>query len=124
MEGKMATIHYRTLNMQLKRAIVNRSLSEDQLREAAENVKAGNKKTMKTINIAMIICAVIFLIMFVPVIRENGDPKFIGIMLAIIVGSLAFVYAAIYELMVGVLKGQFNKAVKKGYPEMAKELKV
>ncbi len=120
----MATIHYRTLNMQLKRAIVNRSLSEDQLREAAENVKAGNKKTMKTINIAMIICAVIFLIMFVPVIRENGDPKFIGIMLAIIVGSLAFVYAIIYELMVGVLKGQFNKAVKKGYPEMAKELKV
>ena len=120
----MASISYRTLNRDLKYAIVNRQLSEDQLRQASENVKASNKKYMKSINICMIICAVIFVVMLVPVLAKNGDPKFIFTMLVTVFGTLGFAYVVFYELMIGMLCNQFNNAVKKAYPDIADEVKV
>ena len=120
----MATIQYRTLNSELKRAIVNKQNSEDQLREIAQKMKNEKKSMIKRLNIVMIIVAVLFIVMGIPAVRNVGDPKFAGMMAAMCIGSIVVIYAIIYFLMVGILNSQFNGAVKKYYPEIAGELKV
>ena len=120
----MATIHYRTLSMDLKKAIVNKYLTEDQLKETSERMKEDNRKYVKRINVIVIVVAVIFVIMSIQPMMNIGDPKFIVMMIGIIIGSLALVYVLSYFAMVGIVKCQYNSAVKKYYPEIADEVKI
>ena len=120
----MATITYRTLSLDMKRAIVNKYLTEDQLRETSERMKEDNRKYVKRINIIIIIVAVIFVIMSIQPMMNIRDPKFVVMMLGIIIGSLALVYVLSYFAMVGIVNRQYNSAVKKFYPEIADEVMI
>ena len=68
----MATIHYRTLSMDLKKAIVNKYLTEDQLKETSERMKEDNRKYVKRINVIVIVVAVIFVIMSIQPMMNIG----------------------------------------------------
>ena len=39
-------------------------------------------------------------------------------------GLVAFMFVAAYFTQIGIIKGQFNIALREGYPELYKELKL
>ena len=120
----MATISYRTLSMDMKRTIVNKQLTEDQLRETSERMKEDNRKYMKRIYLVISIVAVVSVVMGLPLMIRIRDPKFIVMILGIIIDTLVIVYVICYGALIGIVKSQFNRAVKKAYPEIADEVKI
>ncbi|MBO4604659.1 MAG: hypothetical protein J5657_05115 [Clostridiales bacterium] len=113
---------YRYLSEKFRNLMRTHSLSDDELRQAAGELKAKQKKTF----IGYIILAPLFSVLLIgAAIWETGNGTnnpsslWTGVVLAII---LAF--AGGYFLLMGLLKFQFNRELKKDYPHLYDECKL
>ncbi len=124
-------VRYKSLNRDLENAIGCRTLPVDQLKAISENLKAEYKSkkriAMIIISLFTLILAVVCAICVIPVINNiqnsndiSGIIFLIGsiVVIALIFGDL------VYKIIVGKVKNQFNRAVKNGYPELFKEIKL
>ena len=115
-------IYYNTLNKELKKAINSKTISSDDLKKIYEGLKEKNNKKKKTINIVMVCVILMFAIMGFPILTKSNDTGLIKFMLLLLIPSLVIIYFLVYFTQIGLIKMQFNNAIKKNYPELAKEL--
>lgn len=109
--------YYRTLNYELKKAIKQRKLSPDELKKIYIKLKKENDEKEKNIKKIMIALFILFLLFYILTLCVYG---FTLSSLLLFV----FVYAFIYYTQIGMLKREFNRVVKKSYPELANEIKL
>ena len=117
-------IYYNTLNKELKKAINSKSISVEDLKKVYENLKMKNSKKKKTINLIMIIVIVIFGILGIPTFINSGNPEFTKFMLLFLIPIIIVIYGIVYFTQIGLIKIQFNNAIKKNYPELVDDLKL
>ena len=72
----------------------------------------------------MIIIIVMFRVMLLPIITKTNDPKLTKFMIMFIIPTIAIIYLIVYFTQVGLIKSQFDNAIKKNYPELIEELKI
>jgi len=121
----MAVIHIRTLNDNLKEQIETGKLSEEKVAMVRENVRAGNKTALIGYIVASCIIVAIIGICGYQILSHTPNlqeelPKYLiggGVLIAVILGTG-------YLITVGLMKIEFNKALKEGYPHLYKQLKV
>lgn len=117
-------LYYNTLNKDLKKEIRSKSISDEELKEISEKMRLENKKKQKVMNIVMISIFVLFIIMAITmVIREENFVMNINILLMPIV-LFAIIYGIVYISQFGIIKLQFNRIIKKYYPDIADEIKL
>ena len=121
----MAVISFKTLNSNLDVSLRKAKVPEKNLAEISESIKAGAKKDTKLVIIIMAIVAVMlggflgYTLYSNPDMREAIAQWIIGYFVLIAVLSLL-----VYFANVGLIKVQFNSALKEGYPEFYKQYKV
>ena len=120
----MATIYYNTLNRDFKKALKNKTFSNEDLRKVFEKIKTENNKKKKTINIVMIALLVLMVIMMFPTIINSNNPDMTKFMIKFMIPIYILIYAIVYITQIGILKLQFNQAIKKNYPDLADEIKL
>ena len=120
----MINIYYNTLNKELKKAIYTRALSSEQLKNIYTQIKQKNDKKKKTINIVMICVAFMFILMEILSFSKTDNPEFAKTMLLFNLPIIVIIYVLVYFTQIGIMKIQFNGAIKKNYPELANELQL
>ena len=118
----MANIYYNTLNKELNRAIYSKSISPEDLKKIYEKFKEKNNKKKKILNITMICVALMFILMEIPIFLKIDDIEYAKMILLFSIPIFVILYFAIYYTQVGLIKSQFDSAIKKNYPELANEL--
>lgn len=117
-------IQFNTLNYKLKKAIKERALTPEQLRATAENLKKQNSKTTKLLAIIMVAVFVLISGCFIFMAVSDGGDVLDWVKKSIFSIPLYFVgFGVMWVLQCGIVKLQFNSAVKKYYPELAAEVK-
>ena len=121
----MATIRFKTLNSNLADALSSGKVPEKNVAEISENLKQSTKKDLKISAIVMgIVTVMMGGYLTYTLIASSGlhdaIPQFIGGFFAII----AFLCVVVYFAFVGIIKIQFNHALKEGYPELYKQYKI
>ena len=122
---EMAVISFKTLNNNVQDAISTGKFPEKKLRELSAQLKASQKKEIKTMCIIVGVMAVIigglfgYTVFTSPGMQENLLGWILGYL-----GLVAFMFVAAYFTQIGIIKGQFNIALREGYPELYKELKL
>ena len=125
----MATYRYTTLTEDVQHNIKAAVYSKQELDEIygglREKADAGRKK-MKTVRI---IIAAIYVLAVLPAIKsvaDMGDSGFGWVILSALLPLPFFAlgYALARWHTYGMFCSQFNKAVRKGYPELAEEYKL
>jgi len=120
----MATIYYSTINNELKKAINSKSISEEELKKIYVNLKENLKKKKKTINIVMIVVLAIFIMMGIPTVARANDSEMTKFFIMLFVPVFALIYVIVYLTQFGLIKMQFNKAIKNNYPELSEKIKL
>ena len=120
----MARFYYATLNKELKESICARALSPEQLKVTYARIKNQKNKKMKTLNIVMVCVAVGAIVMEALTFSKINNQEVIVLMLLLTIPIIAVVYALVYVSQIGIITIQFNAAIRKGYPELANELKL
>ncbi len=120
----MATIYYSTLNKNLKRAINSKTISEEDLRKIYTNLKENLNRKKKTMNIVMIIIIVMFIMMGIPTVTRANNPEMTKFFIMLFVPVIAIIYGIVYFTQFGLIKIQFNKAIKNNYPELSEKIKL
>ena len=118
----MARIYYMKLNNELKKAINEKTISEADLKKVYDKFMESRAKKKKTIDIVMAIVIAMFAIMTIPMLNKAGDPRLTKFMLTFIIPVLIVIYVLIYFTQIGLVKTQFDNAIRKNYPNLAKEL--
>lgn len=120
----MAMIYYSTLNKDIKRNILAKNYTEEQLKEIYESLKVLKAKKIKSFKLAVIIVVVVMII----VGWTSFDSMGFSEVFIYSLGSTAFICLAALLLgwfcSFGILKIQFSRAVKKAYPECIEEFKL
>ena len=121
----MATISFKTLNNNVQDAISTGKFPEKNLREMSAQLKASQKKDIKLICIIVGIMAVILGGFFGYTVYTSPEMQqhLLGWILGYL-GLIAFCFVGAYFTQIGIIKGQFNIALREGYPELYKELKL
>ena len=122
---EMAVISYKKLNDKLQESLAAGKVPEKNVREISAQLKAQSKRELKTAAIITGVIAVVFGGMLTGLIINTKDMQ--ENMLWWIIGYLAlmgFIFLAGYMMSVGIIKLEFNSAIKEGYPELYKECKV
>ena len=121
----MAVISFKTLNNNVQDAISTGKFPEKNLRELSAQLKTSQKKEIKTMFIIVGVMSVIigglfgYTVYTSPGMQENLLGWILGYL-----GLIAFMFVAAYFTQIGIIKGQFNIALREGYPELYKELKL
>ena len=112
------------LNKALKQAIESKSISPEELKDVSARMREKAKKDTKLIAI-IIACFVALILVFGAISfgKEGNTEAILPVVLSMIPGG-AFIFGFVWLLQVGIVKMQFNSAVKKYYPEIAGELKI
>lgn len=120
----MYVISINFLNRELKKAINNESLSDNELQEISARMKEKAKKDTKLIAIIMA-CVVAFILIIgcVSFAKEGHNDAILPTILAMIPGG-AFMFGFTWLLQVGIVKFQFNAAVKKHYSKIYEQVKI
>ena len=71
----------------------------------------------------MIVMLVVFALTIVPVISKS-DPDMTKFMIKFMIPIYILIYLIVYITQIGILKLQFNQAIKKNYPDLADEIKL
>ena len=107
-------IQFNTLNYKLKKAIKERALTSEQLRATAENLRKENRKITKILAIIMVTVFVLVSGSFIfMAVSDRGDV--LGWILKSVY-SIPLYFAGfgiMWVLQRGIVKLQFNHAVKK-----------
>lgn len=123
---EMATISFKTLNNNVQDAISTGKFPEKNLRELSANLKASQKKNLKFTIIIVAIMAVFIGGLFGYILYSNPvevQEHLLGWILGYL-GIIAIIFLGSYFTQIGIIRGQFNIALKEGYPELYKELKL
>ncbi len=121
----MAVISYKKLNDKLQESLSLGKLPEKNVRELSAQLKAQQKKEIKTSAIITGVLAVIFGGILTSVIITSKSIQ--ADILWWILGYLAlvaFMFFVSYMVSIGIIKLEFNSALKDGYPDLYKECKV
>ena len=125
----MATYRYTTLTEDVQHNIREACYSKEELNEIygglREKADAGRKK-MKTVRIVI---AVFYVFALLPALKDVFDMGGSGIGWALLSALLPLPFLALgYALArwhtYGMFCSQFNRAMKKGYPQLAEEYKL
>lgn len=122
----MAVISFKTLNNNVQDAISQGKFPEKNLRELSAQLKASQKKEIKFMFIIVGIMAVFIGGLFGYILYSNPvevQEHLLGWILGYL-GIIAVIFAGCYFTQIGIIKGQFNIALREGYPELYKELKL
>ena len=121
----MAVISFKTLNNNVQDAISTGKFPEKKLRELSANLKASQKKDFKFTIIIVAIMAVFIGGLFGYMIYNSLEMQqhLLGWILGYL-GIVVIVFLGSYLTQIGIIRGQFNIALRKGYPELYKELKL
>ena len=123
---EMAVISFKTLNNNVQDAISTGKFPEKNLRELSANLKASQKKEFKFMIIFVAIMAVFIGGLFGYILYSNPvevHEHLLGWILGYL-GIVAIIFLGCYLTQIGIIKGQFNIALREGYPELYKELKL
>lgn len=121
----MPVISYKKLNDKLQESLSLGKVPEKNVRELSAQIKAQSKRELKTTAIITGVMGVILGGMLTGLIITTKDMQ--ENMLWWIIGYLAlvgFIFLAGYMMSIGIIKLEFNSALKDGYPELYKECKV
>lgn len=115
---------YRFLNARFKEDMRTHSLSEDELRQAAGDLKKKQKKMFIWWIVATVFVdgLLIYYITSQAIKGLNTDPIPVEIVCTTLL-SIA-VCLLFYFAFLGIIKIQFNKALKNYYPDLLNELKL
>lgn len=122
----MAVISFKTLNNNVQDAISMGKFPEKNLRELSAQLKASQKKEIKTMFIIVGVMAVLIGGLFGYILYSNPvevQEHLLGWILGYL-GIVAIIFLGSYFTQIGIIKGQFNIALREGYPELYKELKL
>ena len=122
---EMPVISYKKLNDKLQESLSTGKVPEKNVRELSAQLKAQSKRELKTTAIITGVMGVIFGGMLTGVIITTKDMQ--ENILWWILGYLAlvgFIFLVGYMASIGIIKLEFNSALKDGYPELYKECKV
>jgi hypothetical protein len=122
----MAVISFKTLNNNVQDAISMGKFPEKNLRELSAGLKASQKKEMKFLFIIVGVMAVFIGGLFGYILYSNPvevQEHLLGWILGYL-GIVAIIFLGSYFTQIGIIKGQFNIALREGYPELYKELKL
>ena len=121
----MAVISFKTLNNNVQDAISTGKFPEKNLRELSAGLKESQKKEMKFIFILVGIMAVFIGGLFGYMIFNSTEMQahLLGWILGYL-GIVALIFLISYFTQIGIIKGQFNIALREGYPDFYKELKL
>ena len=123
---EMATISFKTLNNNVQDAISTGKFPEKNLRELSANLKASQKKEFKFMIIIVAVMAVFIGGLFGYILYSNPvevQEHLLGWILGYL-GIIAIIFLGSYFTQIGIIRGQFNIALREGYPELYKELKL
>lgn len=122
---EMAVISFKTLNNNVQDAISTGKFPEKNLRELSANLKASQKKDFKFTIIIVAIMAVFIGGLFGYMIYNSLEMQqhLLGWILGYL-GIVAIIFLGSYFTQIGIIRGQFNIALREGYPELYKELKL
>ena len=99
---------------------------EKNLRELSAQLKASQKKEIKTMFIIVGVMAVLIGGLFGYILYSNPvdvQEHLLGWILGYL-GIVAIIFLGSYLTQIGIIRGQFNIALREGYPELYKELKL
>ena len=121
----MGRIMFKVLNSNLEESLHMAKVPEANVIAVSERLKKENKHNFKLILIIMGIVAVMLgLTTFLSIKNtpsfQSQLPQWIGGYVALI----AFLFVIVYIAFIGIIKFQFNNALKDGYPELYKEHKI
>ena len=122
----MAVISFKTLNNNVQDAISMGKFPEKNLRELSAQLKASQKKEIKTMFIIVGVMAVLIGGLFGYILYSNPvdvQEHLLGWILGYL-GIVAIIFLGSYFTQIGIIRGQFNIALREGYPELYKELKL
>ena len=115
---------YRYLNARFKEQMKARLLSEDELREAAGGLKKKQKNMFIWWIVATVFIDGLLIFNLIDRIIKGTNPDSLPVSIAGTALLCIIVGAFIYFALLGVIKIQFNKALKENYPELLDELKL
>ena len=121
----MSVITYRKLNDKLQESLSQGKLPEKNVRELSEQIKAQNKKEVKSAAIITGVLAVIFGggLLAITVSSKSIQSVLLGWIIGYLV-LVGFSFFAAYMVSIGIIKLEYNSALKEGYPDLYKECKV
>ena len=111
---------YRYLNEKFRQMMRDHALTVDELRQAAEKMKAKQKKTFITYVIIEMIIIILFTAAYIWEQNNSDTPVGLG---ACVLAVALFAVGG-YVLPIGILKFQFNSELKKDYPHLYEECKL
>ena len=121
----MAIISFRTLKRELGNALECGKVPEKNVKAISAQLKVDNKRYFKTIVIFMsvftVLAAAFLTYSFIT------DKVMRAQMLGWIIGAvvlLAVIFGLCYLAFIGIIRGEFNSALRSGYPELYKEYKI
>ena len=125
----MARVSYQTLNENLVQAIKNGELDNDRLEEVRETVLEHHTKVKRAVKMLAIVLAVIYALLafdlfVLPIIQGKTVDVGVGIFgMVFSMIPLVFLYIA-YIFTHGRMTRQYNKSLKKGYPQLFDKMKI
>ena len=96
------------------------ALSDEELKQAADKMKAEQKKSLITHVIAVVIVAVLMVAAYLLEQEHSNTPVELSAAITVLVVFIA----AGYYCAVGKFKIRFNKELKKDYPHLYEECKL
>ncbi len=123
------TLTTKTLTKEAAKAIAAGRMDKFDLKKTRKNVAEYVEPIKKRFSLACVLLAAMTLLMgtsTVMNISKNGPVDFVTLLFvfAPIILFLAIAFGFIGWLSFGRMTGQFNRALKKGYPELYEELKL
>lgn len=112
----------RTLNQRFRELMRAHALSDEELRQAADEMRAKQKKNFIIYVITVSIASV--LMIAAGIIQPMIKPMDMGRVWSGIILFIALAVVAGYFLPIGILKIQFNRELKKDYPQLYDEIKL
>lgn len=121
----MSTIHFKTSNSNLQESIRLAKMPEKNVIDVSKQLKADNKKNFKIFNIVMGAVALLFggNLAYLMIIKSEFREAMLQWILGF-VAIIAIIYFGTYLCVCGIIKIQFNGALKEGYPDLYKEHKI
>jgi len=123
------TLTTKTLTREAVKSISTGQMDKFDLKKTRKNVSEYVEPVKKRFMLALVLLATMTLLMGASTvlnISKNGHVDFVTLLFVFvpIILFLAIAFGFIGWLSFGRISGQFNRALKKGYPELYEELKL
>ncbi|MBE6053278.1 MAG: hypothetical protein E7212_05085 [Clostridium sartagoforme] len=120
----MSTIYIAKLNKEVKRGIANHRYSLEEVEHVKANIGETINMRKKTFRFVIIgISVVVIALSILTLIQTDfNEAAIFSVLLMIPISVIIIVFA--WFISAGHLKNQYNRAVKKGYPEHIDKLRL